>query len=185
MTTPQLPGADAMATLAVLPAAAREAIAARLEGRPPQDVPDPIGVLAHPWPAFVTLRTRGELRGCIGELEAGHADLVAEVMDRALAAAGEDPRFVPIRAEELAHTTVEVTLIGPLEPVATMSELDPARYGVEVSDGRGRRGVLLPGIAGVDGAAQQVEIACSKAGIPAAAPVALRRFEALKICEAP
>jgi AMMECR1 domain-containing protein len=101
-------------------------------------------------------------------------------MERAVVAAFDDPRFPPLAPHELDRCAIEVTVLGPLEP-AEFSDLDPARYGVEVSDAAGRRAVLLPGIAGIATAAEQVEAARRKAGIPGGAPVSLRRFAAEKV----
>jgi AmmeMemoRadiSam system protein A len=158
--------------LSALPAVAREAIRARLERRPPRPPPITTGR----GPVFVTLRMDGELRGCMGTLEARCTDLVRETMERAVAAAFEDPRFPPLTAEELPRCTVEVTVIGPLGE----GEPDPARYGIEVRAGD-RRAVLLPGIKGIDTADQQVRAAVRKAGIDG--PFAIRRFTAVKVEE--
>jgi AmmeMemoRadiSam system protein A len=155
-------------------AAAREAIRARLEGRPP--APPPIALA--PAAVFVTLRIGGELRGCMGTLEPRCEDLVRETMDRAVVAAFEDPRFPPLAAAEFQRCTVEVTVLGPLET----GPLDPARFGIEVSDGD-RRAVLLPGIPGIGTVEQQVAAARRKAGIPDGAPCAIRRFAALTVEE--
>jgi AMMECR1 domain-containing protein len=70
--------------LGALPEVAREAIRAHLEGRSPTPSAEPVGELATPAPVFVTLRQQGELRGCIGELEAHCADLIKETADRAV-----------------------------------------------------------------------------------------------------
>ena len=168
-----------MQGLSALPAAAREAIRARLLGRPPR--PPPIH-LAATAAVFVTLRVAGELRGCMGTLEPQCEDLVRETMERAVVAAFEDPRFPALAADEFPRCTIEVTVLGPLEPAA-FEDLDPGRYGVEVSDALGRRAVLLPGIPGIDTAEEQVEATRRKAGIPESAPIAIRRFSAVKVEE--
>jgi AmmeMemoRadiSam system protein A len=162
--------------LTALPAAAREAIRARLLGRPPEPPPITLPAAA----VFVTLRIKGELRGCMGSLDPRQGDLVRETMDRALVAAFEDPRFPPLGPDELDACTIEVTVLGPLEP-ARVEDLDPARYGIEVRDEAGRRAVLLPGIPGIETVAQQLAAVRRKAGIPANAPVRIRRFSAVKV----
>jgi AmmeMemoRadiSam system protein A len=133
-------------------------------------------------PVFVTLRVAGELRGCMGALEPRHDDLVRETMDRALVAAFDDPRFPPLEAGELDACSIEVTVLGALEP-ARVEDLDPARYGIEVRDEAGRRAVLLPGIEGIETAAAQLATVRRKAGIPEDAPVTIRRFPAVKVEE--
>lgn len=125
--------------------------------------------------AFVTIWKRGELRGCIGTLEPQRATLSGEVVQNAISAATDDPRFAPVTAAELAEIQYEVDVLEPLEPVADESALDPQIYGVVVQAGR-RRGVLLPGLRGVRSVAQQLEIARSKAGIMPAERVTLFRF---------
>jgi len=72
---------------------------------------------------FVTLTQEGELRGCIGSLEA-HRPLLADVKANAYAAAFRDPRFSPLTVEELDYTRVEISLLSAQEPIACASEQD-------------------------------------------------------------
>lgn len=116
------------------------------------------------------------MRGCIGTLEPCRDSLASEVIDNAISACARDPRFAPVRADELPLLDVNVDVLTEPEAIESASELDPARFGVIVSRG-GRRGVLLPDLDGVDTVAQQVAIAKRKAGIGADEPVALERFE--------
>jgi AmmeMemoRadiSam system protein A len=164
-----------------LPAVAREAIRARLEARAPRL---PRAGIAHAAAVFVTLRIDGELRGCMGTIEPRCPDVVRETMDRAVVAAFEDPRFPPLTADELERCAIEVAVLGPLEDVDERRPLDPDRFGVEVRDAIGRRGVLLPAIPGIRTAAAQVAVARRKAGIPEGATVSIRRFETVKVPEA-
>lgn len=134
---------------------------------------------------FVTLRSPdGNLRGCIGSISPLESDVLAETVRSAVLAATRDPRFEPVRADELAGLHVEVSVLAPEEPIASPSELDPSIYGVIVRDRLGRRGLLLPGIEGVDDAATQIAIARQKAGISASEPVSLARFRVVKLVEA-
>ena len=159
-----------------MPSIGREAIRVKLERCEPQEIVKISGLLAEPAPVFVTLRILAELRGCIGGLTPLCANLVEETKDRACAAAFGDPRFPPLTLPELKQTNVEVSILGPLEVIASPEELDPVRFGIEVSDGGGRRGVLLPEIAGVDKVAQQIELARQKARIPPGTNLEIRRF---------
>ncbi|MBZ0105035.1 MAG: AmmeMemoRadiSam system protein A [Sulfuricella denitrificans] len=79
--------------------------------------------LQEPGATFVTLTRQGELRGCIGSLEA-HRSLLADIKANALAAALRDPRFAPLGADELDLTGVEVSLLSPLSPITFSSEQD-------------------------------------------------------------
>jgi len=178
-------GASAPAGIGLLPAVAREAVVAHLEGRAPRDLPAAKGELARRAPVFVTIRTRDsdELRGCIGSLEPRLGDLVQETLDRAVAAATGDPRFQALRRDELAGVSFEVSVLEETEPVRAAAELDPREYGVIVSGERGARGILLPDIAGVDTPEQQVAIARQKAGIPPGARIELARFRVVKARE--
>lgn len=81
-----------------------------------------------PWLAehgacFVTLTQSGELRGCIGSLQA-HRPLLADVKSNAVSAALHDPRFTPLRAEELDITTVEISLLSATREMAVRDEAD-------------------------------------------------------------
>lgn len=76
-----------------------------------------------PGASFVTLTQQGELRGCIGTLEA-HRPLLADIKANALAAAFRDPRFEPLQHRELDITEVEVSLLSPIQPIAFPSEAD-------------------------------------------------------------
>jgi AmmeMemoRadiSam system protein A len=164
--------------LETLPAVARAAIRARLEGRGDRP-PRPLGRRG---PVFVTLRIDGALRGCMGDLEARYSDLAAETADRALAAAFGDPRFPPLEADELGRCRIDVTILGPLE-TASPRDLDPAVFGIEVSDDAGRRAVLLPGLEGVETVAEQVDLTRRKAEIPPGTPLRIRRFRATRVEE--
>lgn len=125
---------------------ARNAIGARF-GLPAQ----PVGALpelAEPGATFVTLTQAGQLRGCIGSLEA-YRPLAADIAENAVAAAFHDPRFSPLSAEEFARTNVEVSLLTPAEPITfsdeadALSRLRPGIDGVILTRGR-RRATFLP-----------------------------------------
>ena len=75
---------------------------------------------------FVTLRRGGKLRGCVGSLEAC-SSLAAAAVDSAFRAAFEDPRFEPLREEELSDLEVHVSVLSPLEPLPVGSEEDLLR----------------------------------------------------------
>ncbi len=149
----------------LLLAIAREALAAHLAGRPAADAASTVGVerLAG---VFVTLRRSGELRGCIGHVEP-RVPLGRLVARCAIAAATSDPRFAAVTAAELAALQIEVSIMGPLEPIAAVDEIELGRHGLLVEAGR-RRALLLPQVAiehRWDRHTFLVET-CRKAGIP-------------------
>ena len=125
---------------------------------------------------FVSLKTKGMLRGCIGTFQPTEPDVAHEVVRNAISAATRDQRFAPVSDRELAALEYSVDVLSPTELIEEISMLDPKRYGVIVQAG-GRRGLLLPDLEGVDTAKQQVDIAMRKAGIEPGAPVKLFRFE--------
>ncbi len=79
--------------------------------------------LHHPGATFVTLTQAGELRGCIGSLEA-RRPLLQDVKANALAAAFQDPRFMPLEQNELELTRVEISLLSPSETLTFNGEQD-------------------------------------------------------------
>jgi MEMO1 family protein len=125
---------------------------------------------------FVSLKVRGGLRGCIGTFEPCERDTANEVIRNAISSATCDPRFSPVRPEELESLEYSVDVLTAPEQVNSMADLDPKRYGVIVKAG-GRRGLLLPDLEGVDTVEKQVGIAMQKAGIIPGTPVTLFRFE--------
>jgi AmmeMemoRadiSam system protein A/AmmeMemoRadiSam system protein B len=161
------------------PTLARNAVEAFIRsGRILDPVEATHGLLGTPAPCFVSLKTLdGELRGCIGTIEPARDTLAHEIVANAISAATNDPRFEAVSVEELSNLRYSVDVLFPPEK-AEMNELDPAVFGVIVEDQSGaRRGLLLPDIAGITDAAQQVEIAARKAGIAAGEPVRLWRFK--------
>lgn len=159
---------------------ARQAIRDHIAGRDPFRQPD--GAANPPQGCFVSLKIRDRLRGCMGTMTATQPTLEREVAENALAAAMRDPRFKPVRMEELDRIRISIDLLTPLERVDSPEQLDPARYGVMVRSGK-KKGLLLPDLPGVDSASRQIEICREKAGIDPGEEVALERFEVLRIEE--
>lgn len=127
---------------------------------------------------FVSIKTLdGDLRGCIGTIEPVKDTLAEELIANAISSAMRDPRFAPIRADELPQLKYSVDVLAPPEPT-TIAGLDPSVYGVIVEDDTGRRGLLLPHLEGIASAERQLEIASRKAGIKPGANVKLLRFRA-------
>ncbi len=125
---------------------------------------------------FVCLKVRGMLRGCIGSFQPAEIDVAHEIVQNAISAATQDPRFQMVHEGELEGLEYSVDVLTPPERIHDSSELDPRRYGVIVRSG-GRRGLLLPDLEGVDTVEYQISIAKQKAGIPPGSPVELSRFE--------
>jgi uncharacterized protein len=79
--------------------------------------------LAEHGASFITLTQRGELRGCIGSLQA-HRSLLDDVKHNAVSAAMRDPRFTPLSLEELDITTVEISLLSTAQAMQVRDEAD-------------------------------------------------------------
>jgi len=146
---------------------------------------DPLGVLAMRAGAFVTLRLmNGQLRGCIGTIDADRSNVAQEIVQNAISAATRDPRFPPVSNRELPSLTYGVDVLSIPEPVRGPEDLDPAVYGVivETLDWR-RRGLLLPRIDGVASAEAQWRAVHAKAGIKPGTPVRVERFTVTRFGE--
>ena len=106
--------------------------------------------LREPGAAFVTLNIAGQLRGCIGSLEA-RRPLVEDVAENAFAAAFRDPRFPPLRPEEYPRLEYHISILNPPEPMTVTSEADllqqlrPGVDGLVLIEGT-RRATFLPSV---------------------------------------
>jgi AMMECR1 domain-containing protein len=120
----------------------------------------------------------GDLRGCRGSLHPFGPTLYAEVVRQAVNSAVDDPRCPSVEPDETDDIAITVYLLKPAEEVHSQSELNPARYGVIVEGESGRRALLLPGIPGIETAAEQVYLTRRKAHIHPDEPVTIYRFEA-------
>jgi uncharacterized protein len=116
--------------------------------------------------AFVTLHKGNELRGCIGHIEADEP--LPQVVARcAIEACSSDPRFPPVTEVELTEIEIELSLLGPLEPIEGPADIEVGRHGLVVERGW-RRGLLLPQVATERKWDSEKFIAqtCHKAGLP-------------------
>lgn len=129
--------------------------------------------------AFVSLHKNGQLRGCIGTIAPTCENLAWEIVQNAVSACSRDPRFSPVRPDELDELEYSVDVLGAPEPVDSPAALDPKTYGVIVSCG-GRRGLLLPDLDGVDSVDAQLSIALQKGGIRENEPYKIERFKVVR-----
>jgi uncharacterized protein len=116
--------------------------------------------------AFVSLHRRGQLRGCIGYLEAVKP-LGQAVQEMAAAAAFHDPRFRPLGREELAGLEVEISVLSPMHLVQNIDEIEVGTDGLYIIQGH-FRGLLLPQVATEYKWDRLTFLAqtCCKAGLP-------------------
>ena len=134
------------------------------------------GPLCEPRGAFVTLRVRGELRGCMGTFTPS-GSLALTVSQMAGAVANDDPRFGPLRPEELDDLDVSISAVGQRRRLREPADIEVGRHGLVVQLGW-QRGTLLPQVAVEEGwnALTFLERTCLKAGLP---PQAWRDPEAV------
>ena len=166
---------------AALLALARGVIHERLGADSPA-VPEHPLLWRHRAGAFVTVHVEGALRGCIGIPDP--ADAIGEVVRHcAAAAAFGDPRFPPVRRDELAMLALEVSVLSEFVPVADVGAIEIGRHGLVAERGQ-RRGLLLPQVAPEYGwtVEEFLNHTCIKAGLPPAAwqsDARILRFEAI------
>ena len=115
--------------------------------------------------AFVTIKKKGELRGCIG-IFTSDKPLYLTVADMAVSASAQDPRFIPIVASELSQISIEISCLTPLKKIKDVSEIEVGRHGLYIMKGL-YRGVLLPQVATEYGWDRDafLEHTCLKAGL--------------------
>lgn len=162
------------ASKALLLDTAAEAIESGLAGaasKPPELASTP-PALRENGACFVTLNIGGELRGCVGSVEA-HRPLIFDVWHNAQAAAFSDPRFMPLRTEEWPGTDLEISVLSPMRPVPAEREEDlisllrPGQDGLVLAFGV-QRATFLPKVwEQIPDARQFVRRLKQKAGLPA------------------
>ncbi len=149
----------------VLLKVARQAVEAAAENVPyAPETDDP--VLREIGAAFVTLRSRGNLRGCIGTVEPKEP-LIENVADMARAAAREDPRFQPVETSEVSDLKIDISLLTPPKRVGDVKEIEVGTHGLIMEQGP-HRGLLLPQVP-VEwhwDREQFLDHTCLKAGLP-------------------
>jgi AmmeMemoRadiSam system protein B/AmmeMemoRadiSam system protein A len=151
---------------AALLSLARRSIHAKFTGSWPPPIEFTSPALQTDCGAFVTLEKHGALRGCIGYV-VGVKPLEQTVMEMAVQAAFEDPRFPPLAVDEFKDVSIEISVMSPLTEVTDVSEIDVGRHGLVIRGG-GRSGLLLPQVATDQGWDREtfLEHTCMKAGLP-------------------
>jgi AmmeMemoRadiSam system protein B/AmmeMemoRadiSam system protein A len=145
---------------------ARSVIQAVTSGETYHAPPAPSEIIKEPRGAFVTLNENGQLRGCIGYIEAIKA-LGTTVEEMAEAAALNDWRFPPVRAEEVPKLHIEISVLSPVFTITDPSTIVVGTYGLIITRGN-NRGLLLPQVATDWGWDREtfLDQTCVKAGLP-------------------
>lgn len=144
---------------------ARTAVVDAISNRKLPDAFPREGVFAERRGVFVTLHVRNRLQGCIGVIEA--KEPLGEAIARCAASAAlEDPRFAPMRAEQLDELSIEISLLSPMEPISPEA-IEIGRHGLFVHL-HAQRGLLLPQVAIEHRLTREqfLEETCRKAGLP-------------------
>lgn len=145
---------------------ARDAILARLEDREPPVLSEPGKRLRRRCGVFVTLFKGNKLRGCIGYI---HSDkpLYQAVAELAEAAAFHDPRFQPLRKEELPEIHIEISVLSALKRISSPRQIKLNHHGILVRQEH-TQGILLPQVATKHKWDREtfLEHACIKANLP-------------------
>ncbi len=144
------------------------------------DIPEDINneLISNQAGVFVTIHKFGKLRGCIGTIIPTRKNIATEIIYNAIKAATADQRFDPIEIDELPYLDIDVDVLGPLEDIESIEELNPKRYGVIVYTDT-KRGLLLPDLEGIDTVEEQVKIAKRKGNI-IYENYKLQRFEVIR-----
>jgi AmmeMemoRadiSam system protein B/AmmeMemoRadiSam system protein A len=116
--------------------------------------------------AFVTLKKKGNLRGCIGLIVADKP-LYLAVRDMAIAAATQDPRFPALSPSEIDDIEIEISVLTPMQKVNSADEIEVGRDGLMIRRGY-MSGLLLPQVPVEQGWDKKtfLEHTCYKAGLP-------------------
>lgn len=143
----------------------------------------PVEMLERKAGAFVSLMKRGELRGCIGTICGVRDNVACEIIENAVSAGINDPRFPQVEKSEIPEIICSVDVLSQAESITSEAKLDVKRYGVIISCGR-RRGLLLPNLEGVGTVREQIDITLRKAGIEEAeyraGKCTMERFEVVR-----
>jgi AmmeMemoRadiSam system protein A len=144
---------------------AREAIASKLVKRTP-DFKAPTENLKLNCGAFVTLHSKGKLRGCIGYI-IGREPLIDTIREMALSSAFRDPRFAPLEKHEYKLIEIEISVLSPLKRITDVSEIRVGEHGIMIRSGF-CSGLLLPQVATEYGWDRDTFLVhtCNKAGLP-------------------
>lgn len=125
--------------------------------------------------AFVSIKHGETLRGCIGSLHPTRDTLAEEIIHYASHAASSDPRFQPVRPEELAALTISVDVLSPLQPASGLEDWDTRRLGLAVLTKK-KQGVLLPDLPGISRSRDQLRLCLKKAGLRPHEPYEMFHF---------
>ena len=125
---------------------------------------------------FVSIKKKGELRGCIGTITPKYKNLAEEIIQNAVRAANQDPRFDPVEKIDLPGLTFSVDVLTPLKKIENLKGHDIKKFGLLVK-GKAKQGLLLPNLDLIKSADQQLTVCLKKGGFKENDTYELFRFE--------
>jgi AmmeMemoRadiSam system protein A len=145
---------------------ARKTVVARTGGQPAPEVKAVYPILNEERGAFVTLHKHGDLRGCIGYIQA-YKPLLETILEMAESAALKDPRFPPVTSDEVDELDIEISVLSPLEDITDVSRIEVGIHGIIIEQGW-HKGLLLPQVATEQQWDRDTFLSqtCIKAGLP-------------------
>lgn len=145
---------------------AKSVVENRAKGKPAPEFKVDAAILKENRGAFVTIKRRGQLRGCIGNIE-GRGPLYKTIEEMAEAAAFRDPRFAAVTEKELPELEYEISVLTPFRKLRDVNEIEVGKHGIYIKKGW-YSGLLLPQVATEYGWDRQtfLEHTCNKAGLP-------------------
>ena len=145
---------------------AKTAIKKRLGNEAPAKPESPTDTLNEKRGAFVSLHRNGRLRGCIGYVH-GVKPLAETINEMAVSAAFHDPRFPPLKEDELSDLDIEISVLTPMKQIKDINEIEVGKHGLMMIKGH-YSGLLLPQVATQYNWDKQTFLSqtCNKAGLP-------------------
>ena len=130
---------------------------------------------------FVSIYNGDDLRGCIGTYLPSEPNIAEEIIANAVSAATRDYRFDPITEKELSELSFSVYVLEAPVEVKDLKELNPKKYGILIKSEKGKSGLLLPDLEGINTIEEQLGAVCQKCGVnPEKEKISVWKFEAKK-----
>ncbi len=130
---------------------------------------------------FVSIYNGDNLRGCIGTYLPSEINIAKEIITNAVSAATRDYRFDPITKKELTGLSYSVYILEEPRQIKDIKELNPKKYGILIKSKKGKSGLLLPDLPGINTIEGQLGAVCQKCGVnPEREYISIWKFEAKK-----
>ena len=149
----------------------------QLENGKPLPSPDPLPAkMQYSAGIFVSIKKDGMLRGCIGTITPQYSNVAEEVIQNAIKAANQDPRFTAIELPELKELAFSVDVLTKPEQIKNIKSLNVEQYGLIVRS-EDKCGLLLPNLKNIKTIDQQLKVCLKKGDIKETDKYKLYRFE--------